>query len=226
MRPPLPPGGSSPRAATKSRARIDAGYEGWDWGNAALDLALCHQVTQRVDYATAALTYLRALLDDRRAIGDGAGGDAAVRHDSGYPIRSRGCFGAIAYDWLHDAPGMTAELRKHVVDWLDTWTKWLPSPATTATSRSATTTSAGSGPSRSGASRPRATTPALSTCFAGSQRLYTTGLEPAYRKLAGGDFPEGWQYGESGGCRARDLRGHDVAAGEYAGAARAVALAA
>ena len=36
------------------------------------------------------------------------GGDAAVRRDAGYAIRNLGPYTALAYDWLHDAPGMTA----------------------------------------------------------------------------------------------------------------------
>src|SRR6185312_4916685 len=102
------------------KAPIDSGYEAWDWVNASLDLALCGAVTARPDYQRASLQYFRALLDDRNKVGDGAGGDDVVHHDDGYSIRTRGCYGAIAFDWLHDAPGMTAELRKHAIDRLVT----------------------------------------------------------------------------------------------------------
>ena len=81
---------------------IGSGYEAWDWVNAALDLALCQAITGRAEYAQAAVKYFRALLDDQYKVGDGGGGDAVVHHDDGYSIRTRGCFGAIAFDWLHD----------------------------------------------------------------------------------------------------------------------------
>ena len=55
---------------------IGSGYEAWDWVNATLDLALCHAVAGRPEYAQAALGYFRALLDDQYKVGDGAGGDA------------------------------------------------------------------------------------------------------------------------------------------------------
>ena len=53
-----------------------------------------------------------------------AAGDGVVHHDDGYSIRTRGCFGAIAFDWLHDAPAMTGELRKHAIDRFVAWNKW------------------------------------------------------------------------------------------------------
>ena len=103
---------------------IGSGYEAWDWVNATLDLALCHAVAGRPEYSQAALKYFRALLDDQYKVGDGAGGDAIVHHDDGYSIRTRGCFGAIAFDWLHDLPGMTPDLRRHAIDRMVAWTKW------------------------------------------------------------------------------------------------------
>jgi len=48
---------------------------------------------------------------------------AALR-DSGYAIRNLGPYGALAYDWLHDAPGMTPALRLHA---RQRWAAWLAS---------------------------------------------------------------------------------------------------
>ncbi len=180
---------------------VDSGYEAWDWANATLDLVICYEVTSRPDYAAGALTYFRAILDDGHKVGDGAGGDDVVRHDDGYSIRTRGCFGAIAYDWLHDLPGMTPELRTHAVDRMSAWTKWF---------------------SESGYSRDEPIANYYvgwfgAVAFAGiavdgddsraadflrqAQRMYGTEIVPAYsRKLGGGDFPEGWQYGDMVGA--------------------------
>ncbi len=103
---------------------IDPGYEAWDWGHAALALALCADVTNDSGYAAAGVRYFKALLDDKAKMGDGAGGDAIVRHDDGYSIRTHGVLGAIAYDWLHDAPGMTPDLRKKGMDRTLAWLRW------------------------------------------------------------------------------------------------------
>lgn len=182
------------------RESIAAGYQGWDWANATLGLALCHGVTRRAEYARAAVRYFRALLDDRSEVGDGAGGEAIVKHDDGYSIRTRGCFGAIAYDWLHDAPGMTPDLRAHAADRFVAWTQWF---------------------SAEGYNRDRPIANYYvgyfgAVAFAGialdgddaraarmradAQRMYDAEIVPAYRRIAGGDFPEGWQYGDMVGA--------------------------
>ncbi len=184
-----------------ARESIDAGYEGWDWANATLDLALCGAVTSRPEYTQAALKYFRALLDDRRKVGDGAGGDDVVHHDHGYSIRTRGCLGAIAFDWLHEAPGMTGELRKHALDRFVAWNAWF---AESGYSRDQPISNyyfgwfgslAFSGIAAQG-DDPRAT-----DLLHAAQRMYAADIVPAYgRKLAGGDFPEGWQYGDMVGA--------------------------
>ena len=47
-----------------------------------------------------------------------------VESDSGYAIRSYGVYTALAYDWLHDAPGMTPALRQKMVERLRVWIPW------------------------------------------------------------------------------------------------------
>jgi hypothetical protein len=184
-----------------AREKINAGYEGWDWSNAALDLALCHAATRRPDYASAALGYFRALLDDRHQVGDGAGGDDVVRHDDGYPIRTRGCFGAIAFDWLHDAPGMTPELRKHAIDRFDAWTKWFAESGYNRDEPIANYYVGWFGAVAFGGIAAEGDDPRALAMLRRTQRMFDAELVPAYRqKLAGGDFPEGWQYGDMVGA--------------------------
>ena len=52
-----------------------------------------------------------AVLDDYQDVGDGLGGDTVVTHDTGYAMRTFAPYSALAYDWLHDAPGVTESLR-------------------------------------------------------------------------------------------------------------------
>jgi hypothetical protein len=180
-----------------SKDKIDAGYEGWDWANAALDLALCHASTGRADYASAGIVYFRALLDDRHKIGDGAGGNDVVHHDDGYPIRTRGCLGAIAYDWLHDAPGMTPELRKRAVDRFDAWGKWFAESGYNHDQPISNYYIGWFGDVAFGGIAAEGDDPRAIEMLRHAQRMFDAELVPTYRqKLKGGDFPEGWQYGD------------------------------
>ena len=74
----------------------------------------------------AAVKYFKALLDDYGSVGDGAGGDNVVQHDSGYSMRVFGPYAAIGYDWLHDAPGVDATLLAHARARFKAWTDWYP----------------------------------------------------------------------------------------------------
>lgn len=71
-----------------------------------------------------AIQYFRVLLDDYQSVGDGAGGDDVVRHDSGYAMRTFAPFSALAYDWLHDAPGVDEELRSRARQRFAAWMAW------------------------------------------------------------------------------------------------------
>lgn len=99
-------------------------YMGFEWGAHASNCALAYQATGRAAYAATALHFFAALLDDWEVVGDGKGGDTAVRHDSGYAIRAVGVHSAIAYDFLHDAPGMTPALLAKARTRFKAWTDW------------------------------------------------------------------------------------------------------
>ena len=49
--------------------------------------ALTWRLTKDATAAATGLVLFNALLDDYTSVGDGAGGDGAVQHDSGYDIR-------------------------------------------------------------------------------------------------------------------------------------------
>lgn len=172
------------------------GYEAFNWADGAAVLALCWRATGDKKWAAAGVKYLRALVEDQEAIGDRKGSDATIRHDSGYPMRTRGVVGALGYDWLYDAPQMTDAIRQTIARRLDAWIRWYrragyqrEQPISnyfvgylTATAMAAL-----------GVDGPQA---------AEQQRILREELLgkrvlPAYgTTLAGGDWPEGWQYGE------------------------------
>ncbi|HEY0190122.1 MAG TPA: hypothetical protein VGC42_03315 [Kofleriaceae bacterium] len=86
-------------------------YMGQEWGKMIQACLVAWAATDKPVYAQLTLKYFTALLDDLDVIGDGKGGDEAAIRDMGYPIRNLGPYTALAYDWLHDFPGMTPELR-------------------------------------------------------------------------------------------------------------------
>ncbi len=184
-----------------ARQPIDAGYEAWDWVNAALDLAACSSVSTRPEYLRAALVYFRAILDDRNKVGDGGGGDDVVHHDDGYSIRTRGCFGAIAYDWLHDAPGMTGELRKHAIDRFVAWNRWFGENGYNRDQPIANYYVGWFGAVAFSGIAAEGDDPRATPLLRSAQHMFASDIVPAYvHKLAGGDFPEGWQYGDMVGA--------------------------
>jgi uncharacterized protein (TIGR03382 family) len=97
---------------------------GSEWSKMLQACLVAWAATDKPAYATSSIKYFTALLDDLDKIGDGKGGDAAASRDSGYAIRNLGPYTALAYDWLHDTPGMTPELRAHA---RRRWAAWLAS---------------------------------------------------------------------------------------------------
>ena len=112
------------RADEALAKRLESGYQGFEWADAVASSALLWHATADARYATTALRYLKALLDDRLTLGDGKGGADVVTHDSGYGMRTFGAYAALGYDWLRDAPGMTDALRAHARERLGQWIAW------------------------------------------------------------------------------------------------------
>jgi hypothetical protein len=184
-----------------TKETIGAGYEGWDWVNAALALAICHKMTKKLEYAAAATKYLVALLDDLYKVGDGKGGDDVVIHDDGYPIRVRGCFGAIAYDWLYDAHTMTPDIKKKTSDRLAAWTTWFKEKGYNHDEPIANYYMGYFGAVAFGGIATEGDDPRAQELRKATQRMYNGEIVSVYKqKLAGGDFPEGWQYGDMVGA--------------------------
>ena len=99
-------------------------YQGAEWAKVLQACLVAWAATDNKDDAATALRFFTALLDDLDNIGDHKGGDNAARRDDGYAIRNLGPYTALAYDWLHDAPGMTPELRARARERWRAWLAW------------------------------------------------------------------------------------------------------
>jgi hypothetical protein len=175
----------------------DSGYQGFEWADVLASQALLWHATGDASYAEGALRYLGALLDDRFTFGDRKGGADVVRHDSGYGIRTFGAYTALAYDWLRQAPGMNDELRRRMLQRLEQWLGWyrqegyLRDRPTSNYYWGYLTTLSFAGLAAAGESK------AADDWLASAQRELSTRVLPALKEgLAGGGWPEGWQYGE------------------------------
>ena len=175
----------------------DSGYQGFEWADAVASLALCWHATGESRYATSAVSYLAALLDDRFKIGDGKGGATVVTHDSGYGIRTFAAYAALGYDWLRGAPGMTPQLQARIVARLDEWLTWYAEHGYLRDHPISNyywgylTALSFAGLAASGDA------PVADTWVRRAWMELTTKVVPTFgRELRGGGWPEGWQYGE------------------------------
>jgi hypothetical protein len=186
------------RADEALAAPVASGYQGWDWADALADTSLVWLATGDARYADGALRYYRALLDDRLVVGDGKGGDDVITHDSGYGIRTFGAYTALGYDWLRDAPGMDAQLRARALERLDHWLAWYAAKGYLRDKPTANyywgylTALSFAGLAAAGDS------PSADAWLARSRDALAQSVLPTFRdQLAGGGWPEGWQYGEN-----------------------------
>jgi hypothetical protein len=108
--------------ARDTRDHDRAIYQGSEWSRILQACLVAWAATDDPKHAATAIRFYTALLDDLDVIGDKQGGDAAARRDSGYAIRNLGPYTALAYDWLHSAPGMTPALREKA---RQRWAAWL-----------------------------------------------------------------------------------------------------
>ena len=176
-------------------------YQGAEWSRVLQACLVAWAATSDPQHATTAIKFFSALLDDKERIGDGGGGETAVQRDSGYVIRNIGPYTALAYDWLHNAPGMTPQLRQHARELWAAWLTWYREKGYRA---------------RVPGSNYQAGFLAAATMIAIAQggeaaeqsgdklwafvadELWTKDMTHALAPggiLDGGDWPEGWQYG-------------------------------
>ena len=172
------------------------GYLGLQWGEAIGNLTTCFYATGEERYRERAVFYLRALLHDKQKVGDGGGGELIVRGNSGYPIRSFGLYAALAFDWLHDAPGME-ELRPLIIERLDAWLRWYGEEGYLNDSPYSNyfwgyfASLAMAGISLNGEA------PQADAWLERTHALLDKKVVPGFHaRLKGGEWAEGWQYGQ------------------------------
>ena len=175
---------------------ISAGYLGLQWADGIGSLTTCYYATGQEHYRDRAVFYLRALLNDGRDVGDGKGGNDIVHGNSGYPIRAYGVYAALGFDWLHDAPGMDA-LRPVIIKRLDAWLSWYTAKGYLNDSVYSNyywgyfTTLALAGLATDGEAAQ------AEDWLARTRHLLDKDIIPGfYSRLAGGEWAEGWQYGQ------------------------------
>lgn len=172
-------------------------YQGAEWAKVLQGCLVAWAATDDKQHAATAIKYFTALIDDLDVIGDHRGGDEAARRDHGYAIRNLGPYTALAYDWLHKLmpEDLKARARQRWKAWLD-WYKQegyrarVPGSNYQAGYLLAATTiaiaQAGEAPDSA----------ALWSYVA--DELWGKDMAAALTSdgvLAGGNWPEGWQYG-------------------------------
>lgn len=200
-------GGPVERAATRcAAAQADPGEYatgGWQGFEFVLTLSSCLTAwvaSGRDGDRDTAIKYWQVLLDDYREVGDAAGGDDVVTHDTGYAVRTFAPYSALAYDWLHDAPGVTEELRARARARFDAWSTYystsgylrdLPGANYQAGYVFAATLMAVAEANEAGEAGERHWANVRDVIWSRdmSRALSSGGV------LDGGDWPEGWQYG-------------------------------
>jgi hypothetical protein len=208
---------ASCRKAAPAKGQGD-GYQGSNWAFPASACALAYQLTGDKSFAAKGVKFWRALLDDVSEMGDRKGCVAgaspeqaitAVRRDTGYAIRFIGPHAALTYDWLHDAPGVDEPLRKQSRACFAAWIDWYTKDGYLRTQPGANyhagyvfakTMVAIALGGEAGPTGDRYWKETVDDVF-GAQ-LVDDGLTPKTGPgrvggvLLGGDWPEGWQYGQ------------------------------
>ena len=179
----------------------NAVYMGAEWSKVLQACLVAWAATEKPAHAKTAIRFFTALLEDLDKIGDKQGGDKAAIRDSGYAIRNLGPYTALAYDWLHDAPGMTPALRQKARERWAAWLTWYKEKgyrARVAGSNyqagflaAATLIAIAQGGEAAEENGPK-------TWAFVADELWGKDMAAALAPggvLDGGDWPEGWQYG-------------------------------
>lgn len=186
--------------ARKTRKYDRALYMGSEWSKVLQACLVAWAATDNHDDAATAVRFFTALLDDLDIVGDGRGGDAAAWRSRGYAIRNLAPYTALAYDWLYDHPLMTPELEAHARQRWKVWLAWYRDNGYRASSPgsnyhagylfAATTIAI--------AQAGDAETAGTALWRHVADQMWSNEMTAALAKggvLAGGNWPEGWQYG-------------------------------
>ncbi|HEX4339254.1 MAG TPA: hypothetical protein VH062_25275 [Polyangiaceae bacterium] len=176
------------------------GWQGFEFVTTLSGCLVSWEASGNADDLTTAIKYFNVLLDDYQNVGDGAGGDDVVTHDTGYAMRTFAPYAALAYDWLHDAPGVSVDLRTHARERFDAWVSYYASSGylrdmpgsnyEAGFAFAATLISIAEGGEAGAAGDSHWATV--------RDQIWGKDLTPGFAAggvLQGGDWPEGWQYG-------------------------------
>lgn len=186
--------------ARTTRDHDRAVYMGSEWAKVLQACLVAYAATDKPEHAATAVKFFTALIDDLDAVGDGRGGDEAVRRDHGYSIRFLAPYTALAYDWLHDDPRMTPELKARARQRWKAWLDWYRDQGYRATSPGsnyhagyliAATTIAIAEAGEAGGDG-TALWHHVADQMWGKEMAAALSQEGV---LSGGNWPEGWQYG-------------------------------
>jgi hypothetical protein len=186
--------------ARSTRDHERALYQGSEWARVLQACLVAWAATDSKDDAATAVKYFTALLDDRDMVGDGRGGDDAAQRDHGYAIRNLAPYTALAYDWLHGHPLMTKELQARARQRWAAWLAWYRDKGYRATNPASNyyagylIASTMIAIAQAGDTGPDGT--ALWQRVV--DEMWTKEMAAALSQqgvLAGGSWPEGWQYG-------------------------------
>jgi len=198
---PVARGAARCEAARLNPSEYDVG--GWQGFEFVTTLSGClgsWVASGNTDDLATAIKYWNVLLDDYQTVGDGLGGDTVVTHDTGYAMRTFAPYSALAYDWLHDAPGVTEALRAHARARFDAWFSYystsgylrdMPGANYQAGYVFAATLIAIAEGGEAGAAGDAHWATVRDSIWSGDM---IPALAPG-GVLHGGDWPEGWQYG-------------------------------
>ncbi len=175
-------------------------YQGSEWSKLLQACLVAYAATDSKDHAAGAIKFFNALLDDLDAVGDARGGDEAVRRDHGYSIRNLGAVTALAYDWLSGHPMMTPALKAKARGRWKAWLAWYKEkgyrPAHPASNYYAGYQTAATLIAIAQGGEAGADGAALWQLVA--DEMWGKHMAHALSNdgvLAGGNWPEGWQYG-------------------------------
>jgi hypothetical protein len=186
--------------ARMSRDHERALYQGSEWARVLQACLVAWAATDSKDDAATAVKYFTALIDDLDIVGDGRGGDESARRDSGYAIRNLAPYTALAYDWLSGHPLMTNELKARARQRWKAWLAWYRDNGYRANNP---------GSNYHAGYLIAATTIAIAEAGEAGEdgsalwrhvadQMWSKEMAQALSEegiLAGGNWPEGWQYG-------------------------------
>jgi len=185
-----PPSG----AAYPDSGTVGSGYQGEDYVPPLMSLGLCYRVA--TDGSSAQQSYGAAGSRLIAAMSTPAGsGGASPSTDSGYGIRNYGVGMAIGYDWLY--PALSSSIQQQVISSLNAWVDWYDASGFSKNEPIGNYFAGYLFAKTATALATEGENPKAATYFDDvNTRLWGQLVKPAFQRgMAGGGWPEGWEYG-------------------------------